>query len=158
MSQNSSRVFSDHSIVFEPCFAPWFLRIPKNALYRRERKTLLEYSMLPHLTVAWTVPHETNQSQLVPRFRTNVNYTPHSICLHAVHNKHFTWDFRSSVVSRRRFFTDVSDNLSASHSRFKHFKFFLDCWNVGKKINVYLPSLRMKVPDHLYVFGSLLLQ
>jgi hypothetical protein len=30
---------------------------------------------------------------------------------------------------------------------------------VGKeKVNVYLPSLRMKVPDHLYVFGSLLLQ
>jgi hypothetical protein len=24
--------------------------------------------------------------------------------------------------------------------------------------NVYLPSLRMKVPDHVYVFGSLLLQ
>jgi hypothetical protein len=28
----------------------------------------------------------------------------------------------------------------------------------GKKVNVYLPSLRMKVPDHVYVFGSLLLQ
>jgi hypothetical protein len=28
---------------------------------------------------------------------------------------------------------------------------------LGKK-NVYLPSLRMKVPDHAYVFGSLLLQ
>jgi regulatory protein YycH of two-component signal transduction system YycFG len=27
-----------------------------------------------------------------------------------------------------------------------------------KKRNVYLPSLRMKVPDHVYVFGSLLLQ
>jgi hypothetical protein len=27
-----------------------------------------------------------------------------------------------------------------------------------KKVNVYLPSLRMKVPDHVYVFGSLLLQ
>jgi hypothetical protein len=27
-----------------------------------------------------------------------------------------------------------------------------------KKVNVYLPSLRMKVPDHAYVFGSLLLQ
>jgi hypothetical protein len=27
-----------------------------------------------------------------------------------------------------------------------------------KKVNVYLPSLRMKVPDHIYVFGSLLLQ
>jgi hypothetical protein len=28
----------------------------------------------------------------------------------------------------------------------------------AKKVNVYLPSLRMKVPDHVYVFGSLLLQ
>jgi hypothetical protein len=33
----------------------------------------------------------------------------------------------------------------------------------GRKIgsflkNVYLPSLRVKVPDHVYVFGSLLLQ
>jgi hypothetical protein len=27
-----------------------------------------------------------------------------------------------------------------------------------KKVNVYLPSLMMKVPDHVYVFGSLLLQ
>jgi hypothetical protein len=27
-----------------------------------------------------------------------------------------------------------------------------------KKVNVYLPSLRMKVPDHVYVFGSLPLQ
>jgi hypothetical protein len=27
-----------------------------------------------------------------------------------------------------------------------------------KKVNVYFPSLRMKVPDHVYVFGSLLLQ
>ena len=36
-------VFSDHSIVFEPCFALCFLRIPKNALYHRERKTLLTY-------------------------------------------------------------------------------------------------------------------
>jgi hypothetical protein len=27
-----------------------------------------------------------------------------------------------------------------------------------QKVNVYLPSLRMKVPDHVYVFGSLLLQ
>jgi hypothetical protein len=27
-----------------------------------------------------------------------------------------------------------------------------------KKVNVYLPSLRIKVPDHVYVFGSLLLQ
>jgi hypothetical protein len=27
-----------------------------------------------------------------------------------------------------------------------------------EKVNVYLPSLRMKVPDHVYVFGSLLLQ
>jgi hypothetical protein len=26
------------------------------------------------------------------------------------------------------------------------------------KVNLYLPSLRMKVPDHVYVFGSLLLQ
>jgi hypothetical protein len=26
------------------------------------------------------------------------------------------------------------------------------------KVNVHLPSLRMKVPDHVYVFGSLLLQ
>jgi hypothetical protein len=26
------------------------------------------------------------------------------------------------------------------------------------KKNVYLPSLRMEVPDHVYVFGSLLLQ
>jgi hypothetical protein len=31
-------------------------------------------------------------------------------------------------------------------------------WGVRKKLNVYLPSLRMKVPDHVYVFGSLLLQ
>jgi hypothetical protein len=30
--------------------------------------------------------------------------------------------------------------------------------DVGKKVNVYLPTLRMKVPDHVYVFGSLLLQ
>jgi hypothetical protein len=29
---------------------------------------------------------------------------------------------------------------------------------IKKKVNVYLPSLRMKVPDHVYVFGSLLLQ
>jgi hypothetical protein len=28
----------------------------------------------------------------------------------------------------------------------------------NNKRNVYLPSLRMKVPDHVYVFGSLLLQ
>jgi hypothetical protein len=28
----------------------------------------------------------------------------------------------------------------------------------NKKLNTYLPSLRMKVPDHVYVFGSLLLQ
>jgi hypothetical protein len=27
-----------------------------------------------------------------------------------------------------------------------------------RKVNVYFPSLRMKVPDHVYVFGSLLLQ
>jgi hypothetical protein len=27
-----------------------------------------------------------------------------------------------------------------------------------KKVNVYLPSLRMKVPYHIYVFGSLLLE
>jgi hypothetical protein len=27
-----------------------------------------------------------------------------------------------------------------------------------KKVNVYPSSLRMKVPDHVYVFGSLLLQ
>jgi hypothetical protein len=27
-----------------------------------------------------------------------------------------------------------------------------------KKVNMYHPSLRMKVPDHVYVFGSLLLQ
>jgi hypothetical protein len=27
-----------------------------------------------------------------------------------------------------------------------------------RKNYVYLPSLRMKVPDHVYVFGSLLLQ
>jgi hypothetical protein len=27
-----------------------------------------------------------------------------------------------------------------------------------KKVKLYLPSLRMKVPDHVYVFGSLLLQ
>jgi hypothetical protein len=31
--------------------------------------------------------------------------------------------------------------------------------NASKKnVHVYLPSLRMKVPDHVYVFGSLLLQ
>jgi hypothetical protein len=29
---------------------------------------------------------------------------------------------------------------------------------LSKKVNVYLPSLRMKVPDHVHVFGSLLLQ
>jgi hypothetical protein len=29
---------------------------------------------------------------------------------------------------------------------------------LAKKVNVYLPSLRMKAPDHVYVFGSLLLQ
>jgi hypothetical protein len=29
---------------------------------------------------------------------------------------------------------------------------------IRKKEKVYLPSLRMKVPDHVYVFGSLLLQ
>jgi hypothetical protein len=29
---------------------------------------------------------------------------------------------------------------------------------IGNKVNLYLPSLRMKVPDHLYIFGSLLLQ
>jgi hypothetical protein len=27
-----------------------------------------------------------------------------------------------------------------------------------EKVNVYLPSVRMKVPDHVYVFESLLLQ
>jgi hypothetical protein len=27
-----------------------------------------------------------------------------------------------------------------------------------EKVNVNLPSLMMKVPDHVYVFGSLLLQ
>ena len=73
------------SIVFEPCFALCSLRIPQNVLYRRERKTLLTY-MLPHLTVTWTVRHETTQSHLVPRLRINVSYTPHSTCLHAVHN------------------------------------------------------------------------
>jgi hypothetical protein len=31
-------------------------------------------------------------------------------------------------------------------------------YNAQKKEKVYLPSLRMKVPDHVYVFGSLLLQ
>jgi hypothetical protein len=34
--------------------------------------------------------------------------------------------------------------------------FFSTTTKPGKKI--YLPSLRMKVPDHVYVFGSLLLQ
>jgi hypothetical protein len=90
MSQYSSCAFNDHSIVFEPCFAPCFLKIPKNELYRREGKTPLEYSILPHLTVAWTVWHEINPSQLVPSFRTNVSYTPYSICLHAVQSQHFT--------------------------------------------------------------------
>jgi hypothetical protein len=28
----------------------------------------------------------------------------------------------------------------------------------NEKVNVYLPSLMIKVPDHVYVFGSLLLQ
>jgi hypothetical protein len=31
-------------------------------------------------------------------------------------------------------------------------------YSMGKKVNVYLPSLRIKVPDDVYVFGSLLLQ
>jgi hypothetical protein len=31
-------------------------------------------------------------------------------------------------------------------------------WPATEKRNVYLPSLRMKVPDHVYVFGTLLLQ
>lgn len=59
--------------------------------------------ILPHLTVTWTVLHETKQSHPVPRLRMNISYTPHSIRLHAVQNEHFTWDFPSSVVSWRRF-------------------------------------------------------
>jgi hypothetical protein len=34
----------------------------------------------------------------------------------------------------------------------------LSIYRVFKKVNVYIPSLRMKVSDHVYVFGSLLLQ
>jgi len=67
----------------------YFLRIPKNAFYRRERKAHFKY-VLSHLTVMWTVRYETNQSHLVSRLRMNVSYTLHSIYLHAVHNEHFT--------------------------------------------------------------------
>jgi hypothetical protein len=83
MSQYSScvRVFSDHSMIYEPWCALCFLRIPKNSLYRREEKPLR--NVLPHLTVTWKVRHEANQSHLVPRLRMTVSYTsiPHSICL-----------------------------------------------------------------------------
>jgi len=147
MSQYSSCVFGDHSTVFEPCFALCLLRIAQNVLYRRERKTLLTY-MLPHLTVTWTVRHETNQSHLVPRLRMKVSYTPRSICLHALHNEHFTWDFPSFVVSRRRllptFRTIYLPHIQGSSSP-------SSSWTAETSVNNYR-STRAQRPGRVKVF------
>jgi hypothetical protein len=54
--------------------------------------------------------------------------------------------------------TNLVHNFLSMFISFLYMFWVTMCPSSGEKVNVYLPSLRMKVPDHVYVFGSLLLQ
>jgi hypothetical protein len=139
-----------------PCQCMSLLRVPSEVTYMIASPLMITVTDLPPIVPCWRNMcqcyvlwgrHYTYSDKYKIRrvfqagLLKNSGENPHSLEVLFLQYRHQSAKYKKKI------------NIAAV---VKNYRRWVDKWE--KKVNIYIPSLRMKVPDHLYVLGSLLLQ